>query len=112
MKAHIEVEVAEKEGWLRSWRGNQEADSVARRAAQLDRLSAESLQGLGKERALQAKFLMAAARIFAQWQVVELSGLTRARGSAGPPASGRHRLAKVKHCYEWIQHLACWRCKN
>eukprot|EP00972_Heterocapsa_arctica_P050179 7379504-Heterocapsa_arctica.AAC.1 len=55
---------------------------------------------------------MAAANIFAQWPVVELCGLTKARGSAGPPASGRHRPAKVTHCYEWIQHLACWRCKN
>eukprot|EP00972_Heterocapsa_arctica_P064968 9591208-Heterocapsa_arctica.AAC.1 len=67
VKAHIEVEVAEKEGWLRAWRGNQDADSVARKAAQVDRLSTESLQELGRERALQAKFLIAAANIFAQW---------------------------------------------
>eukprot|EP00972_Heterocapsa_arctica_P094185 13889413-Heterocapsa_arctica.AAC.1 len=70
VKAHIEVEVAEKEGWLRSWRGNQEADRVARKAAQVDRLSTESLQELGKERALQAMFLIAAVRIFAQWPAV------------------------------------------
>ena len=54
VKAHIEIEVAESEGWLRSWKGNQEADTVARKAAQLDRLSTESLQELGRERALQA----------------------------------------------------------
>jgi hypothetical protein len=112
VKAHVDVEVAEKEGWLRSWRGNQEADSVARKAAQVDRLSIESLQLLGRERTLQAKFLTAAAKMFAQWPAVELSGLTRARRAAGPPASGRPRQAKASHCYEWIQHLACWRCKN
>jgi hypothetical protein len=54
VKAHIKIEVAESEGWLRSWKGNQEADRVARKAAQLDRLSTESLQELGRERALQA----------------------------------------------------------
>eukprot|EP00972_Heterocapsa_arctica_P011742 1719162-Heterocapsa_arctica.AAC.1 len=50
--------------------------------------------------------------MFAQWPPVDLSGLTRARGAAGPPASGRQRPSKVKHSYEWVQHLACWRCKN
>jgi hypothetical protein len=85
---------------------------VARKAAQIDRLSTEDLQALGKERALQAKFLMAAAKNFARWPVVELCSLTRARGAAGPPASGRVRQAKAKHCYEWIQHLSCWKCKH
>ncbi len=51
-------------------------------------------------------FLMAAAKIVAKWQVVELSSITRARGAAGPSASGRVRPVKVKHSYEWIQHLA------
>eukprot|EP00972_Heterocapsa_arctica_P098899 14593281-Heterocapsa_arctica.AAC.1 len=46
VKAHIDFEVAERERWLRHWRGNQEAD----------------IQELGKERALQAMFLVAAAK--------------------------------------------------
>jgi hypothetical protein len=63
VKAHIEIEVAESEGWLRSWKGNQKADRVARKAAQLDRLSTESRRAEARnERELAAEAALATVR--------------------------------------------------